>query len=123
MRNALCIGLLAAAALAACASFPQLDAAISPEARRAPYPELVPSERLLARRDEGRLTEADGAALQSRAEGLRARAGRLPGQAASAAGIEARYRNLQARARLLRGQSVDDDTRLRLRDRLRRLGG
>ncbi len=124
MRNPVCIGLIASVALAACASFPKLDAAISPEARRAGYPELVPTEQLLAKREEGRLTEADGLALQSRSARLRARAGGVARQSDSGgAGIGARYRNLQARAQLLRGQSVDDDTRLRLRDRLLRFGG
>ena len=89
----------AVALMAACASFPELDAVISEEARRADYPVLVPAQGLLAKRGDGTITEATGAALQARAT------------------------NLRARAALLRGQPIDDETRLRLRARLRRLGG
>lgn len=91
--------LLAAALLSACTDFPQLDAAISAEARRADYPALVPANDLLGKRSDGTITEATGLALQARAT------------------------NLQARARLLRGQPIDEETRLLLRARLRRLGG
>lgn len=99
MRRPLCLTLFAAIALAACTDFPQLDAAISEEAKRAEYPVLVPVAGLLVKREEGRITEATGLQLQSRAA------------------------NLRARANLLRGQPIDEETRLRLRGSLRRLGG
>ena len=89
----------AAALLAGCASFPELDAAVTPEARRADYPVLIPTAGVLIRREGARLTAADGEQLQARAA------------------------NLQARARLLRGVVIDEETRLRLSGRLRRLGG
>ncbi|MDJ0827259.1 MAG: hypothetical protein QNJ16_17345 [Rhodobacter sp.] len=93
------IVLLAALAMPACTTFPDLDAAVSPEARRAEYPELIPAEGLLGRRGDGRLTEQDAEDLLNRAA------------------------NLTARARLLRGAPIDEETRLRLSARLRRLGG
>jgi len=86
-------------ALAGCAPFPQLDAAISDAARQADYPVLIPAEGLLARRGDGRLTAETGADLLRRAN------------------------NLRARAALLRRASIDDEPRRRLTPRLRRLGG
>ena len=88
------------ALLGGCAQFPQLDAAISAEARRAEYPELIPAQGLLDRRETGRITAETGPDLLARADRLR------------------------ARARILRRITVvDEATRIRLRDRLRRLGG
>ncbi len=89
----LCLG------LAACSDWPELDHAVSPEARRSDYPELVPIGDVLARRGLARSDETDGEILSARAA------------------------NLRARAALLRGVSVDDDTRLRLTPELERLGG
>ena len=89
-----------AAVLAGCTTFPQLDAVVSDEARRADYPRLVPAAGLLAKRSEGRLTETSGEALLARAA------------------------RLQARARILRNvATIDEETRLRIAARLRRLGG
>ncbi len=99
MRRSPRLTLIAALALAGCTSFPELDAVVSDAAERADYPELVPAERLLGKRSDGRMTEATGPALQARAA------------------------NLRARAQLLRGQPIDAETRLRLQARLRRLGG
>ena len=91
---------LIAALLAGCSSFPQLDAVVSDEARRADYPNLIPAERLLAKRDAGRLDENSGRALLARASRLR------------------------ARARILRSLTeINDEVRLRLAPQLRRLGG
>ena len=86
-------------ALSACADWPDLDHAVSPEARRSDYPVLVPLNEVLDRRGLARSDATDGEILAARAA------------------------NLRARAALLRGVSVDDDTRLRLTPRLRRLGG
>lgn len=91
--------LILAAALAGCTDFPELDAAITPEARRADYPQLVPVGEILDRRGLARTTGREGEILMARAA------------------------NLQARARLLRGVVVDEDTRLRLSPTLNRLGG
>ncbi|MCG6902605.1 MAG: hypothetical protein LJE68_07980 [Rhodobacter sp.] len=99
MRPFLCLPVIAAL-LAGCTSFPQLDSATSLEAKRAPYPKLIPAEGLLAKRGEGRLTPESGEALLARAARLRARA-----------------------AILRRIQAVDEETRLRIAGRLRQLGG
>lgn len=97
-QMAIALGLLVF--VAGCAQFPQLDAVVSEEAKRADYPELIPAQGLLERRQEGRITADTGPALLARADRLR------------------------ARARLLRQiTEVNDATRIRLRDRLRRLGG
>lgn len=99
MRQVLRVSVLAAA-LAGCTTFPQVDAVVSDAARRADYPTLVPIEGLLAERTGGRLTASDGETLLARAE------------------------RLQARARILRNvTTIDEDTRLRIAGRLRRLGG
>ncbi|WP_172293792.1 hypothetical protein [Pseudoruegeria sp. HB172150] len=87
------------AILSGCSDFPDLDSAVSPEARRAEYPELVPIDGILARRG---MAQLDG----SEAEILAARAA-----------------NLRARGQLLRDIAVNEDTRLRLTPELERLGG
>ncbi len=88
-----------AAVLSGCTRFPELDAAITPEARRADYPVLVPIGEVLERRELARSTGREGENVAARAAALR------------------------ARARLLRGIAVSDDTRLRLTPRLESLGG
>ncbi len=89
-----------ATGLSACASFPDLEGAVSAEARRAAYPDLVPTASLLSRRSLGRLSEKDGEILLARAQRLR------------------------ARARILNSlPTINEDMRLRVADRLRRLGG
>lgn len=59
--------------LAACAEFPEVDAALAQGDPAAEYPELLPFEVLLAS-DEPRVLESDDAALRARAEALRNRA-------------------------------------------------
>ena len=86
-------------ALAACSDFPDLDAEISPEARAAGYPDLVPLAEVTDRRKKARTTAEDGERLAARAAALK------------------------ARARLLRGVRIDDETRRRLSPSLTRLGG
>jgi len=99
MRQFLTICALAVL-LGGCATFPELDAVVSTEAKRAEYPNLIPAAGLLARRDQGRLDTTSGEALLSRADRLR------------------------ARARIIRAITVvDEATRLRIAGRLRRLGG
>ncbi len=66
--------------LAACTEFPELDRAMSPEARRAGYPALVPVEPILFAAFRGQPdTPAETAWLVRRAAGLRARADALRG--------------------------------------------
>lgn len=99
MRTAVC-SIVFLAFFGACTDFPQLDAVISDDAKAAAYPDLVPADRLLSQRDDGRITEQTGPDLMARADRLR------------------------ARASLIRGiETVDEATRIRLRDRLRALGG
>lgn len=68
--------------LAGCKQFPQLDAARSEAAMRAPYPVLQPLPPILEASEAGSLTEATtaeinarGAALRRRADALRAAKG------------------------------------------------
>lgn len=65
--------------LCGCAQFPDLDAAISDQARRADYPALVPAEELTARVDEPRIDENAADTLSARVARLRARAQSLRG--------------------------------------------
>jgi len=95
----LTLALLCLASVTACAEFPELDTAISAEARRAPFPELVPIGPILERRNDARTDGTEAEALEARAAALR------------------------ARARLLRGATINDETRQRLTPRLEALGG
>ncbi len=66
--------------LAACGDpLPDLDAGLSPAARDAPFPELVPLGPLLAQTDAllPRDAEAEGRSLEARAADLRRRANLL----------------------------------------------
>lgn len=66
------------AALSGCAQFPEVEAALSPEAERAAYPALLPIDDILARSAEGGIAGPDlAAALEIRAARLRARAAAL----------------------------------------------
>ena len=71
--------LLASAALAACAQFPELEDAGSKEAWDADFPELLPVEDLRATAPDPIIEEDTGSGLESRADRLRARAARLKG--------------------------------------------
>jgi len=83
-------------ALAACGPWPDLDEAVSPEARAAPPPELVALDPALARVPEPRGAAEVATALAPRAEGLRARTGGAAPDAPSRAEIEARRARLIA---------------------------
>ena len=86
--------------LSACTQFPELDAVVSEQAKRADYLDLVPAEQLLVHSNLGKLSENTGEELQARAK------------------------RLQARARILRQiTAVNEETRLRIATQLRRLGG
>lgn len=66
------------ALLAGCADIPDLDDRLTPAAKAAPYPALVPVEPLLAETEQARQIDEDTAPdLQSRVASLRARAARL----------------------------------------------
>ncbi|ETX28813.1 hypothetical protein [Roseivivax isoporae] len=70
--------LIAAAALAGCTQFPEVDATASPDIASADYPDLLPLEDLLAA-DAPQATPAMRDDLEARARALEARAGRLSG--------------------------------------------
>lgn len=78
------LGASLALALAACAQFPELDAARSADVADAPWPDLLPIETLLAG-PPPRATEAETDAVAARAAALRNRAARLKGPVVDAA--------------------------------------
>ena len=82
--------------LAACGPWPDLDEAVSPEAREAPAPELVPLDPALATVPEPRGAAEVAPGLAPRAEGLRARTDIAAPDAPSRAEIEARRARLIA---------------------------
>ncbi|RDC74948.1 hypothetical protein DLJ49_02925 [Rhodovulum sp. 12E13] len=71
---------VAALALGGCAQFPELDRAISPQARAAPAPRIEPLGPLLAEPGAGQAEIARDETL-ARAEALRAAGAALAGQA------------------------------------------
>jgi len=68
---------LTAITLAGCSNFPELDAAITPTARQAGYPSLMPLDQLIAGAEQVQITEQTLTTLQGRVNGLNARAARL----------------------------------------------
>lgn len=66
-------------AVAGCVAVPELDRAISDEARLAPYPDLIPVETIRAEVPEPRIADDTGPDLQARAEALQRRADALRG--------------------------------------------
>ena len=82
MRVLFYLGLPLWIALAGCTQFPEVDAAVSDQAKTAPPPVLVPIDTLLAQGDtssfeDGQETEAQ---LAARADALAARAKKLKQQ-------------------------------------------
>jgi len=69
--------LLLALGCAACGEVPKLDDHVTPAARQAPYPALVPLGPLLEDSDTTQASTDTDAALQARAAALRARARRM----------------------------------------------
>jgi len=70
---------ITAAVLSGCSEFPELDAAITPTARQAGYPSLVPIAQLVAGAEQVQITEESTTALHGRVSGLKGRAARLRG--------------------------------------------
>ena len=89
---------LSAALLAGCSDFPELDNAVSPTARKAGYPALLPIDQLIAGAQEVQITEETISGLQSRLARLNARAARLRGPVIDAT-TRARMRTALARHR------------------------
>lgn len=65
--------------LAGCSQFPELDDTISPAARAAAYPDLVPAEDLRAELANAQITDDTTSSLEARVAALQARAARLRG--------------------------------------------
>ncbi|MCR8723191.1 hypothetical protein [Frigidibacter sp. ROC022] len=76
-RPAILLCLAMTSGLGGCAPFPLQDGAGVEVAEAAPWPELLPMDRLLARQDEVGITDETTAGLLARAAALRARAARL----------------------------------------------
>jgi len=70
---------ITASLLAGCSDFPELDAAITPAARNAGYPTLMPIDQLVAGAQVVQITEETVITLQNRIGRLRGRAARLRG--------------------------------------------
>jgi hypothetical protein len=63
--------------VAACSGFPALNDAVSPEARRADYPSLLPMGQLRAGEQDFTISSGTSGNLTGRVGGLRRRAARL----------------------------------------------
>jgi len=79
MRRTIASFAIAAILLAGCSDFPELDAAITPAARKADYPTLVPIDQLLASAQVVQITDETATNLQGRISRLKSRAARLRG--------------------------------------------
>ncbi len=79
MRRSYALVLIAALGAAGCTQFPQLDATLTDESRRAPYPDLVPLSGLQARIDGTRIDPGTAPAIEARIDGLKSRATALSG--------------------------------------------
>ncbi|MRU14547.1 hypothetical protein FDP25_03785 [Roseovarius sp. A21] len=79
MRKLAISCLTAAATLAACSQFPELQDDADLGSRDAPYPQLVPVETLRAQAPQTAVTPESQAALEARITRLRNRAMRLKG--------------------------------------------
>ncbi len=79
------ISVLFALALSACATFPELDATLSAEAKDAEYPQLMPVSEMTAQAPDARITEQTASSLNGRIAALRARAARLRGSVVDSA--------------------------------------
>lgn len=86
--------------MAACSNFPELDAAQSSGARDAPFPRLLPLDRLLTG-PAPRASADDIDTITARAAGLDARAGRIASRRATGADLR-RLSRLRQRADALR---------------------
>jgi len=70
-------GLMLILGLAACGEMPEVEGRISPETAAAPWPDLVPAERIVAAGERQRIEPGEDDALRARADRLRARAAAL----------------------------------------------
>ncbi len=75
-RSAVIFGLFAVV-LSGCVAFPQLDHAISPAARQADYPKLVPMDQITTVAAQSRIEPGAFVSLQTRVSRLKVRAAAL----------------------------------------------
>ncbi|AXX98347.1 hypothetical protein [Profundibacter amoris] len=61
------------ALLGACSDFPQLDDAVSPAAKIAPYPSLIPIDQALTNAQDVQITDESVSTLKGRMNGLKNR--------------------------------------------------
>ncbi len=85
MRSTRLIFAFLALSLSGCATFPELDATLSEEAKEADYPRLMPIGELTAAAPAARITEQTASRLNGRVSALRARAARLRGSVVDSA--------------------------------------
>ncbi len=91
MRPRFALALFPLTIIIACTQFPQLDDAVSTDARDAPYPDLVPVENIQNQVPE---TQVEPTTVEE---------------------VEARAARLKERAQQLRGPVVDDATHRRMK--------
>ena len=117
MRPTLALVLL----LCACGT-PNIPELAAPELARAAYPQLIPTQRILAQvpRDRSRVLQA-AAALPAEAAGLNARASALSARAQPGVSPAMRAANLRARAAAMRGPALTEAERDALRRRVAEL--
>jgi outer membrane murein-binding lipoprotein Lpp len=77
MRLTAVFFLSATVLLAGCSNFPELDDAISPAARKAGYPTLVPISQIIAGAADVQISPQTVSSLKTRAASLKSRASRL----------------------------------------------
>ena len=68
---------LTATLMAACSDFPQLDESVTPTARNAEYPRLMPIDQIISGAKDVQITEATISTLNGHIARLRGRASRL----------------------------------------------
>lgn len=73
----ICLGLLAVSLIGGCTRLPDLDETVTPAAKAAPYPALVPLDPLLVDHGDSQTTLLAGSTQAQRAAALRDRAARM----------------------------------------------
>lgn len=100
------LSLAFAAALTACAQFPELDHTQTADLAQAEYPQLLPLDQLI-HGPAPRIGEADVASHEARAAGLRTRAARLSRvQTGGNADLTRRLAQLRQKAKALKAQPL-----------------
>lgn len=91
--------------LNACGDFPELDAAASDKAKKASYPELVPTARITSRATVNQISPETSESVQDQIAGLQRQGdGLKQSPSGTDTALDARVENLQERADRLRAQ-------------------